>query len=167
MQSPVHGVDSPLHQDRLGTPGWESALLEKDPGLLVDSQLGTSHWHSWRLSAFQSTNKTWTDWFGSSRGHQDGWGLEHMKSGRGDEMAVGGHHSSLPTPGEVTEKTVAINWKGELLTGYKQNIFQSEENWMFSRLHRDAVKCRSLVAFRTWLDKSPEQSGQALNKRLD
>lgn len=32
-----------------------------------------------------------------------------MKSGRGDEMATGGHHSSLPTPVEVSGKTAAIN----------------------------------------------------------
>lgn len=40
-----------------GPPGWEAALLEKDPGVLVENQLDTSHWHHWRLRAFWSKKR--------------------------------------------------------------------------------------------------------------
>lgn len=47
----------PAIRTHRGPPSWEAALLGKDPGLLVDSQLDTSHWHHWRLRAFWSKKR--------------------------------------------------------------------------------------------------------------
>lgn len=65
--------------------GWEAALLENDSGLLVDSQLDTSHWHHWRMRALWSKKKTAVNWCESSRGHHDSQRLEVMpvRSGQG------------------------------------------------------------------------------------
>lgn len=112
----------PAIRTHRGPPSWEAALLGKDPGLLVDSQLDTSHWHHWRLRAFWSKKRQQqTGASESSRGQHSSQMLEVMpceewpREGSlfSPEMKVlqGGLHSSLPVPGEMTEKTVVINWK--------------------------------------------------------
>lgn len=114
MRGPVPGADSPLYRDRLGTPWLGKRSAWEGPKAPGGQSAGHEPLALLKAECFQinkQTNKTWTGWFVSSRGHQDDWGLEYMKSGRGDEMAAGGRHSSLPTPVEVSGKTVAINWK--------------------------------------------------------
>lgn len=111
----------PAIRTHRGPPSWEAALLGKDPGLLMDSQLDTSHWHHWRLRAFWSKKRqqqTGASPAGASTAVRC-WRLCPVRSGQGrgglfsPEMKVlqGGLHSSLPVPGEMTEKTVVINWK--------------------------------------------------------
>lgn len=176
MRGPVPGADSPLYQDRLGTPWLGKRSAWEGPKAPGGQSAGHEPLALLKAECFQinkQTNKTWTGWFVSSRGHQDDWGLEYMKSGRGDEMAAGGRHSSLPTPVEVSGKTVAINWKKRTSNWVWAKYFSVWGELNVQQVTQSAVKCRSLAVFKTWLDKSPKQSGQAsestrlLNKRLD
>lgn len=66
-------------------PGWEAALLEKDPGLLMDIQLDASHWHHWRLRALWSKKRqqqTGVSPAGATTIVR-GWRLRPVRSGQG------------------------------------------------------------------------------------
>lgn len=75
----------PAIRTHRGPPSWEAALLEKDPGLLVDSQLDASHWHHWGLRAFWSKKRqqqTGASPAGASTVVR-GWRLCPVRSGQG------------------------------------------------------------------------------------
>lgn len=103
----------PAIRTHRGPPSWEAALLGKDPGLLVDSQLDTSHWHHWRLRAFWSKKRqqqTGASPAGASTAVRC-WRLCPVRSGQGRGLIQPRDESAAGRTSQQPPSTWGDDWK--------------------------------------------------------